>query len=43
MREFYEPTRGVALAAGLVLASVYASASTWLGLRFGNWMRGVQR
>ena len=25
------------------LASVCAMASTWVGLRFGHWMRGVQR
>ncbi len=43
MRQFFEPARGFALASGLLIASVCASVSTWIGLRFGNWMRGVQR
>jgi hypothetical protein len=43
IRQFFEPARGAALAAGLALAAVYASISTWAGLRFGDWMRGVQR
>ena len=34
---------GVALFAGLARAAVYASLSTWIGLQFGRWMRGVQR
>ena len=43
LRQFFQPARGVALATGLLIASVCASLSTWFGLRFGNWMRGVQR
>jgi hypothetical protein len=31
------------LAKGLSIASLCAMASTWVGLRFGQWMRGVQR
>jgi len=43
MREFFEPASGVHLAVGLFWASVWATLSTWFGLLFGNWMRGVQR
>ena len=43
LREFFQPAHGVALASGFAVASVCASVSTWFGLRFGNWMRGVQR
>ncbi len=43
MREFLNPDSGSRLWIGLCLASVYASISTWVGLRFGNWMRTVQR
>ena len=43
LRQFWEPAKGIALATGLLTASVCASVSTWFGLRFGNWMRGVQR
>jgi hypothetical protein len=31
------------LYAGLLKAAVFASISTWIGLLFGRWMRGVQR
>ncbi len=37
------PDHGVALYSGLLRAAVYASISTWIGLLFGRWMRGVQR
>ena len=43
MRQFFVPDSGVRLWRGLLRASVYASISTWLGLVFGRWMRGVQR
>jgi hypothetical protein len=43
MRQWFQPDHGVALFAGLARASVYASISTWIGLQFGRWMRGVQR
>ena len=43
MRQWLQPDHGVALFAGLARASVYASISTWIGLQFGRWMRGVQR
>jgi hypothetical protein len=43
MRQFFDPDHGVALFAGLAWASVYASISTFIGLQFGRWMRGVQR
>jgi hypothetical protein len=43
MREWLQPDQGVALFAGLARAAVYASISTWIGVQFGRWMRGVQR
>jgi hypothetical protein len=43
MRQWFDPDHGMVLFAGLVRASVYASISTWIGLQFGRWMRGVQR
>ncbi len=43
LRQFFDPDHGMTLFAGLVRASVYASISTWIGLQFGRWMRGVQR
>ncbi len=43
MRVFYEPAKGAALAIGLAWASVYAMISAWVGLRFGGWMKTVQR
>ena len=43
LRLFFEPDHGLRLAVGLLLASVYASISTFAGLKFGDWMRGVQR
>jgi hypothetical protein len=43
LREWLQPDHGAALFAGLARASVYASISTWIGLQFGRWMRGVQR
>jgi hypothetical protein len=43
LRRFYEPDSGMKLWLGLIRASVYAGISTWVGLAFGRWMRGVQR
>jgi hypothetical protein len=43
MRHFFRPDSGRTLWLGLLRASLYASISTWLGLLFGRWMRGVQR
>ena len=42
-RIFVEPIYGVRLAAGLAFAAVCATFSSWFGLRFGAWMKGVQR
>jgi hypothetical protein len=43
MRRFFQPDSGLTLWLGLLRASVFAAISTWLGLLFGRWMRGVQR
>lgn len=43
MRLFFHPDHGAALWEGLLRAAVYGSVGTWVGLRFGRWMRGVQR
>ena len=43
MRIFLDPSHGAALVGGLFRAAVYGSIGTWVGLRFGRWMRGVQR
>jgi hypothetical protein len=43
MRRFFQPDSGAALYLGLLYATLYASISTWIGLSFGRWMRGVQR
>ena len=43
LREFFDPESGVRLFAGLAMASVWASVSTWFGLKFGDWMRTVRR
>ena len=43
LRQFFLPDSGSALAFGLFRAGIYGSIGTWLGLRFGNWMRNVQR
>jgi hypothetical protein len=42
-RRFFQPESGWPLYKGLMWASVYAMISTWIGLAFGRWMRGVQR
>jgi hypothetical protein len=43
LRRFAVTDSGAALWIGLATASLYASISTWIGLAFGRWMRGVQR
>jgi hypothetical protein len=43
LREFFKPESGLVLYRGLFEACLCACASTWIGLRFGHWMRGVQR
>jgi len=43
LREFLWPQSGALLLKGLTIAALCAMASTWIGLRFGRWMRGVQR
>jgi hypothetical protein len=43
MRQWFSPDYGAVLVRGLLEACVFASISTWVGLRFGNWMRGIQR
>jgi hypothetical protein len=43
LREFLLPDSGLTLVKGLVTASIFASISTWLGLKFGAWMRTIQR
>jgi hypothetical protein len=43
LRQFFAPDSGAALSFGLLRAAIYGSIGTWLGLRFGNWMRTVQR
>ena len=43
LRLFSHPQYGLPLLRGLTVAAVWAMASTWVGLAFGRWMRGVQR
>ncbi len=43
LRWFFNPQSGLPLLAGLLEASVFATIGTWLGLKFGNWMRTIQR
>jgi len=40
---FYHSDYGLTLAKGLLTAAAWAIVSTWIGLGFGRWMRGVQR
>ena len=43
LRQFV-PNRGaIDLITGFLSAAVYAAVSAWIGLRFGRWMRSVQR
>jgi hypothetical protein len=43
LRRFFEPASGMVLVWALVAASFYGMISTWIGLRFGGWMKTVQR
>jgi hypothetical protein len=43
MRIFFHPAYGWPRVQGLLIACACAVASTWVGLGFGRWMRGVQR
>src|SRR5271155_1564061 len=43
LRKFFDPASGMVLASGLGMASIYGMISTWIGLRFGGWMKTVQR
>jgi hypothetical protein len=43
MRIFFKPEWGLTLTRHLLEASLFASISTWCGLKFGNWMRTIQR
>ena len=43
LRQWLQPDQGFPLFAGLARAALYASISTWIGVKFGRWMRGVQR
>jgi hypothetical protein len=43
LRRFVDPEYGVTLWTGLALAILFASLSTWLGIKLGRWMRGIQR
>jgi hypothetical protein len=43
LRHFANPEQGAALWGRLALAMLYASASTWVGIRLGRWMRAIQR
>ena len=43
MRRFFMPSHGWPLFAGLAEATLYAAIGSWIGLRFGRWMRSVQR
>ncbi len=43
MRLFFRPEHGAMLIRHLGESTVFASISTWCGLKFGNWMRTLQR
>jgi len=43
LRQFFNPASGMVLAAGLSMATIYSMISAWVGLRFGGWMKTVQR
>jgi hypothetical protein len=43
LRVFFRPEHGVELLRHLTEAAVFASISTWCGLKFGGWMRMIQR
>ncbi len=43
LREFFDPASGMRLFIGLVWAAIAGTVGSWIGLRFGSWMKGVQR
>ena len=43
LRQFFNPDQGLTLTLGLLRATLYATLSTWTGLRLGHWMRTVER
>lgn len=43
LRIFLHAASGLPLLSGLIQASVFASIGTWCGLKFGGWMKTVQR
>jgi hypothetical protein len=43
LREWFDPSGPAALATGAFSASLYGAIGAYAGLRFGRWMRGVQR
>ncbi len=43
MRRWLGAEGGLGLSIGLAWAAVYAAVGTWVGLRFGDWMKKVQR
>ena len=43
LRQFADPQNGFALWSGLGIAVLYSTASIWLGLMLGDWMRKIQR
>jgi hypothetical protein len=42
-RRFFMAAHGMPLWTGLAEAALYAMIGIWIGLRFGRWMRSVQR
>jgi hypothetical protein len=42
-RTFWAPEHGWVLWQGLLWAMLYASVSTWLGMKLGRWMEKIQR
>jgi hypothetical protein len=43
LREFWKPASAAMMVPALAAASIYGMISTWIGLRFGGWMKTVQR
>ena len=43
LRLFFHPATGIVLAKALAWASIFGMIGTWAGLRFGGWMKTVQR
>ena len=43
IRRFAFPEQGIKLASGLAWATLIAFVSTWIGIKLGRWMRGIQR